>query len=144
MKVATLQPTQTAAARKVRSQKQAGGGTAFVSLLGAEDASALDKPDTATPIGLTGSLLSVQTVDDAVARRAKGLRRGHAILDHLDEIRAGLLAGLIPKGQLNGLIRAIQSARSSVSDPRLAEVLDEIDLRAQVELAKLSIVLDSD
>ena len=36
------------------------------------------------------------------------------------------------------LSQVVQSRREEVDDPRLVEILDEIDLRAQVELAKLS------
>ena len=69
--------------------------------------------------------------------QSKGRRRAEEILDRLDEIRQGLLAGSIPAAGLDRLVTVIRTQKAGVSDPRLAEILDEIDLRAQVELAKL-------
>ncbi len=40
--------------------------------------------------------------------------------------------------QIAELQRVVASARGTLDDPRLIEVLDEIDLRARVELAKLT------
>ena len=59
------------------------------------------------------------------------------MLDHLDAIRHGLLLGSIPRDKLNGLLAVVRERRDDVGDPRLAAVLDEIELRAAVELAKL-------
>jgi hypothetical protein len=55
----------------------------------------------------------------------------------LDEVRDGLLAGGIPRVTLNRLALAIAKRRESFAEPKLQTVLDEIDLRARVELAKL-------
>ncbi|MBI1208566.1 MAG: flagellar assembly protein FliX [Azospirillum sp.] len=92
----------------------------------------------ASPLGGIDSLLALQEVDDAAARASRGKKRASDLLDRLEELRLGLLAGSIPAAKLGELSRLIQSRRLTVDDPRLAEVLDEIDLRAQVELAKLS------
>ena len=54
------------------------------------------------------------------------------------KIRHALLSGGLPESRLNALSQVVQSRREEVDDPRLVEILDEIDLRAQVELAKLS------
>lgn len=69
---------------------------------------------------------------------ARDLRRGRALLDHLDDIRLGLLLGTIPHAKLRALAASLQMARGALADPKLAPVLDEIDLRARVELAKLT------
>ena len=49
----------------------------------------------------------------------------------------GLLAGRIPTHLLNELVLALRERRPEFTDPRLGEILDEIELRASVELAKL-------
>ena len=49
----------------------------------------------------------------------------------------GLLAGGIPRLTLNRLASAVSARRDGFSDPKLQSVLDEIELRARVELAKL-------
>jgi hypothetical protein len=75
---------------------------------------------------------------DATTGRSRARARGEAMLDRLDEIRLGLLAGAMPKERLVELSRLARVRRGEVDDPRLVEVLDEIELRAEVELAKLS------
>ncbi len=55
----------------------------------------------------------------------------------LDEVRDGLLAGGIPRGTLNRLATAVSRRQEGFADPKLQGVLDEIELRAWVELAKL-------
>jgi hypothetical protein len=52
-------------------------------------------------------------------------------------VRDGLLAGGIPRAILNRLATAVSRRQDGFADPKLQNVLDEIDLRARVELAKL-------
>jgi len=53
-------------------------------------------------------------------------------------VRHGLLMGTLPKEKLTELADMVRSRRESCQDPRLAALLDEIELRAEVEIAKLS------
>ena len=93
----------------------------------------------AAPVGALGALLALQGADgDATGENAKkAKRRGVDLLDHLEKIRIGLLTGELPRATLTQLSHAIATHREKNIDPRLAEILDDIDLRAQVELAKL-------
>jgi len=81
-------------------------------------------------------VLGVQEVDDATAHASKGKLRAQDILDRLDSLRVEILSGTISRERLLNLARLVNSQRATVTDPRLAELLDEVDLRAQVELAK--------
>jgi len=72
---------------------------------------------------------------DERKRRAK---RGHDLLDRLEQLRRGLLIGAIPKDQLAELARTMRERREAGADPQISRLLDEIELRAEVELAKLS------
>ena len=51
---------------------------------------------------------------------------------------SGLLMGTLPKEKLTELADMVRTRRESCQDPRLAALLDEIELRAEVEIAKLS------
>ena len=62
---------------------------------------------------------------------------GNRMLDLLDDLRHGLLRGAVPVSKLEGLLSLVRNQRDRIDDPRLAEVLDEIEVRAAVELAKL-------
>ena len=90
-------------------------------------------------IGQLDALLSIQENADSTSEEAarKGRQRAALLLDQLDQVRIGLLTGGIPVSTLNQLSRTIASHRDKVIDPKLAELLDDIDLRVQVELAKL-------
>lgn len=83
------------------------------------------------------SILTLQGLDDSTSGRSKGLAHAEHLLDMLDEVRDGLLAGGIPRATLNRLATAVGRRQEGFSDPKLQSVLDEIELRARVELAKL-------
>lgn len=82
------------------------------------------------------ALLSAQEVGDAPAREHEARRRAEDILDRLDDLRHGLLAGLLSRGQVENLARLVRHRRGEIRDPRLLEILDQIELRAEIELAK--------
>lgn len=99
--------------------------------------------DPATNVAGLDALLAAQMVDgvgavDEDGRRQQAMiQRGEDILDRLEELRIGLLLGHVPKDRLASLARLVREQREDAQDPQLAALLDEIELRAEVELAKL-------
>lgn len=89
-------------------------------------------------VNAVNAVLGVQEVDDATARKRRAVRRADALLDQLDDVRHALLIGALPQGVLRDLEKMCGQARDEVDDPQLREALDEIELRAAVELAKWS------
>ncbi len=89
------------------------------------------------PLAAVESILTLQGLDDSTSGRSKGVAHGEQLLDMLDQVRDGLLGGGIPRSTLNRLAVAVGRRHETFADPRLQNVLDEIDLRARVELAKL-------
>ena len=93
-------------------------------------------------VGLSGisTVLALQGAPDATERRTRqrAIERGDAMLDDLEEIRLGLLLGSIPRARLEQLGQMVRARREQVDDPKLTAILDEIELRAAVELAKLA------
>ena len=82
------------------------------------------------------ALLALQSVEDPlVMRKKKAIKRGTALLDTLDTIKADLLLGQVSEGRLNQLMALIGQARER-NLPGLDGVLVDIELRARVELAK--------
>jgi hypothetical protein len=86
--------------------------------------------------GAVSGILGVQEVDDALAHASRGKLRAQDILDRLEDLRIELLTGAISREKLVQLARVVNNRRAQITDPQLTEILDEIDLRAQVELAK--------
>lgn len=89
------------------------------------------------PIAALDSILTLQGLDDSLSGRSRNRARGEKLLDMLDEVRDGLLSGGISQGTLTRLASAVSQRHEHFADPRLQTVLDEIELRARVELAKL-------
>ena len=89
------------------------------------------------PIAALDSILMLQGMDDSTQGRSKGVAYGEQLLDLLDSVRDGLLAGEIPRATLNKLAAAVTRRHEAFADPKLQDVLDQIELRAHVELAKL-------
>jgi hypothetical protein len=93
-----------------------------------------------TTIGAVENILMLQELDDSTSGRSKGVAHGQQLLDLLDAVRDGLLAGGIPRTTLNRLATAVTRRHENFADPKLQGVLDEIELRAHVELAKLEMM----
>jgi hypothetical protein len=127
----------TTAARSGRVGQGSGGGFSL-STGGAAETSGTTSLSAGASIGSLDALLAMQSVDDSLHGRRKARARAEDILDRLDELRRGILLGAVSRDRLGQLAQLVRSQRAEVDDPRLAELLDEIDLRAQVELAKLA------
>ena len=131
-----LRIENTARSNSVSSRgnvSRSGGGGFFV----AEEPTA-SQAGSAAPIAQSasiGALLALQSVEDPLFAKKKAVRRGNALLDALETIKADLLLGQVSEGRLNQLMALITSARER-SLPGLDGLLDDIELRARVELAK--------
>ena len=88
-------------------------------------------------VAALSSLLSVQEVNDPLQERQQAIKHGEDLLEELDELRHGLLIGSYPEEKLNRILAMVKTQRGRLADPRLKEIIDEIELRAAVELAKL-------
>ena len=133
MKISGTRSADTAQTR--RTERRAGVQGSFA--LDHADAPRMAAPlSGAAPLAAVDTLLALQSVPEAGEGKRRAVKRAGDMLDLLDDIRLGLLEGGVPKGKLEGLLRMVQSRREDSADARLAQILDEIELRAQVELAK--------
>jgi hypothetical protein len=81
------------------------------------------------------AILALQAVDEPLTARKRAVRRGVSLLDLLDDIRTDLLTGRVDTGRLDSMMALLSEARER-SLPELDALLDEIELRVRVELAK--------
>jgi hypothetical protein len=88
---------------------------------------------------LTGldALMALQQFEEVGERRKRAARRANGLLETLDGLRVAMLSGATPAATAANLAALLNEHRDTVDDERLESLLDEIDLRAQVELAKL-------
>ena len=83
------------------------------------------------------ALIALQEVGGPLERRRKAVSRAGLILDTLEELKVDMLDGTIAPQSAQKLVRLAREQRSLTDDPRLESLLDEIETRAAVELAKL-------
>lgn len=125
---------RTSGVGKASSTGRAGSGVAFIPA-GAEEPARVAH---AAPVaGATGidAILALQSVDGPLERKKRAVRRGRSLLDTLDEIKADLLVGQVSAERLDRLAAMLDEVREQAT-AELDAVLDDIDLRVQVELAK--------
>ena len=90
-------------------------------------------------IGGIDALLALQGVEEPAERRRKAVKRGRGALDALDALKIGLLSGTFDTSALARLKTVTAALAEPSGDPALDAVLAEIELRAQVELAKIGL-----
>jgi len=92
------------------------------------------------------AILSVQEVPDATQGRSKGLlmEYGSDLLDQLENLRRDLLAGVVLKEKLSSMAQKMRAQRRLTDDVGLNAIIDEIELRAEVEIAKLTRPMDGE
>ncbi len=135
MKVDGPRPIESARTTRARATGGAGGGFAPES---AAEPRAAGNVSGSVSIASVDALIALQEVPSPTTGRAKAVRRGRDMLDLLDEVRDGLLSGIVSRGTLQRLLALVNVRREEFADSALAEVLDDIELRARVELAKLN------
>jgi Class II flagellar assembly regulator len=83
------------------------------------------------------AILALQSVGDFTEAKKQATERAFTMLDVLDDLKLSLLEGGIPRAKLVALMDLLQTRRESTNDNRLEAMLDEVETRAAVELAKL-------
>ncbi len=144
MKIDGPSGTQKAGATKKTGSKGT-SGTSFGGLLGADEASETAHAAASNVIARVDVLLAAQGSEDPAQRASRGrmYKRADDVLVQLDKLRLGMLTGSLTVGNLLDIADVVASHRERVGDPQLAGILDEIDLRAQIEIAKMKMALDA-
>ena len=91
-------------------------------------------------VGAVDSVVAIQEVPDASDKRSRSIYRdyGRDLLDRLEQLRMGILAGIFSKEKLAELAHRLRERQKKTDDPILNEIIQDIELRAEVEVAKLT------
>lgn len=124
----------------VKAKKTGSTGTSFSKEVSANYASSSSEvSNVLTPQGV----FCIQEVSDfSHSKRQQAFEKGEKLLENLDHLRMALLEGVVSHQTLNELKEMLKNCEiEDISDP-IHEVLEEIELRVQVELAKLDAAKD--
>ncbi len=138
MKVSNDRPIRPLRSAKSGTASKSGAAS-FSSLISDGGTTRAAATEPARAIAAVDVLLAAQQGDGDAPNGRRGAQRATSILDRLNDIRLGLLAGVIPESGLRQLIGALRHQQEMVADPGLQSLIVEIELRARVELAKLEV-----
>jgi len=132
-----ISATSTSAlAREAPAARRAGSGSFSLS----DTAQAAPRASAAQlqSIGGIDVLVALQGLEDATERRKRAVRTGRGALDALDALKLAVVSGTLDQSALNRLRAVGGTLMEPTGDSGLDDVLAQIDLRVQVEIAKLS------
>lgn len=136
-------PNRTGQTGPAKKKGKVSGDGSFSDLLsgGASETAA---PASTHSLSKVDVLLAAQAVEDPTERAARQRmqQRANHILDELEQIRTALLGGTLTVGHVIDIADIIAVHREKIMDPRLTSILDEIDMRAQIEIAKMRMAMD--
>lgn len=135
MKIDSLAPIHKTSPRRGARDHRAGSGNFSQEL--SNEARGPSSVGGGAALGPVDALLALQEVMEPGGGRGQAGQRGQDLLDHLDDLQLALLTGRLPLDRLERLHDLLAEKADISADPRLAGVIEEIELRAAVELAKL-------
>lgn len=137
MKIQGTQKSSTAAEIKKATKPQASSQT-FSDSTGVAQTQSNPASSQVSGIIPTDALLSIQEALTLSHANQESVNNGHKILDALEQVHKGLLLGHFSMDNLTDLVDRIRINRQKAESPELENILEQIELRAEVELAKLS------
>jgi len=131
-----INPSRPATASRASRGKKTAATSEF-SPVSEQTSSSATSIDSTSQIASVDALIALQAEPMVPSATQKATQRAKSLLDILDTIRLGLLDGGIPHSTLKRLLHALGEKRSETLDPGLEAILNQVEVRAHVELAKL-------
>ena len=112
----------------------------------AESGFRLPQTERPTEPGRTGPLARTETLhlvaalagaDSRDQKRKRRQRHAHALLDRLDGLQRELAGGRRDPATLDALAATLKDAGDASDDPALEAIVEAVELRAAVEIAKM-------
>ena len=131
-------PSKVGSAKNVSKKSSKKINTsAFSDSLNIDETSSTNALSGTSPLTAMNSLLGLQEIPSSTEGKARNIIRANDLLEHLDHIQRGLLMGSISPKQLNGILTLIASKKIPSNDEKLNAIIDDIELRVKIEIAKL-------
>lgn len=121
------------ASRALRPQSLSG----FAIQQDAQPAQEAGKSAAANGAQAVSALFQLQMDDNSPREtRKRSVRRGSKLIDRLDRLKAAVLVGADQSADWDALLAEYERPRDPNLPPEVAALLDEVDVRVAVELAK--------
>ncbi|MBA4750335.1 MAG: flagellar assembly protein FliX [Alphaproteobacteria bacterium] len=131
--------------RRSQTIKKTTGGGAFTKSL--EETSATQESSAApacADVGSLHSLMALQEATDALTSKGRAFSRAQDMLEILEKMRTSFLVGHFSKHDLEDIAKKISTRVKENVEPDLQELLEQIEQRVHIELAKLEMTYGSD
>lgn len=125
---------------QAKGARKSGGGPSFSAYLSETMKNTANPVNSTGGIAIADAVLAAQMVNGEEEReiRRRLVKRGSLLIEKLEEIRDSLLVGEISRDKLIDISRMVKEKQTESSDTKLQEIMAEIELRVEVELAKLT------
>jgi hypothetical protein len=133
IKIETASSLQKATLRRVNKAGKS-GSSSFASAV-SDEREACELSQISGP-QMAPALLSMQEVDE----REVAKNHGNKVLNLLEQLRLNLLTGHIEDRHLMSLKQYLRGYKANLLDPKLKEVVAEIEQRANIEMAKRGLI----
>jgi len=132
--------------KKKSAKKTSSGDDAFQSLVdGGSSSESASQTGLSAGIASVDVLLAAQSAEDPTQKASKQRMKMRAgdILDKLNDLKLAMVTSEVTVGHMVSIADVVASHREAITDPELSSILDEIDLRAHVELTKMDMAKKS-
>jgi hypothetical protein len=137
MRIVDPRPISQPSTTRTSSRRSSDGS--FATLLGEGEAAKQAGASSGVSAPSIANLLTLQSLPDPLEERRRAHAHARDILDDLEAIRRGLLLGSMPLGQLQAMLGRLKTRFDLSSDPKLADIVADVELRLSVELAKFGL-----
>lgn len=134
MKISDASSVSNKSSKAKKAGKTSGAG--FASFLESGDDTKISSSQPVAPISAVNIVNEVEEADPE-QRKKQAIERGNELLDELESLRDGLLLGTLTPQDIQKAYSMSQQKREKLDDPELEFLINEIEVRSAVELAKL-------
>ncbi len=130
----------------VNKRRGVGNAGGFADLLASSETSETTTTNATSDVAATSALsnlLALQEISEEDVHRRKLMQHGNNMLDSLEKLRRQVLGGAVSQHTLQDISRQLSIHKQTVMDPKLTEIIEDIELRTAVELAKLEMAAAS-
>lgn len=124
--------------KKIRKAGDSNFGEFLSAAEEAEQTASGSSPMPAMEAGAINPFLALQEVSEEESKRQKSMQQGKQSLDMLDTLRREILTGQTSSKTIQRMQMQVEQIRANTPpDPKLQEIMGDIELRLAVEAAKL-------